>query len=264
MQTPNSAFVRQWWDNVVTLGAQGYVRAGEGRMRQLSDAFRGTDPVVASLCASTRASWIRQAGRHSDAATVDGAAASFAFAGTDADPSASTVAALGDALTGLAADNLGIGRFGASGRLLNRVEEEVLPAIGSDAGFIFGDRIHLRWCWVSTELALYRGDFAAAVEHSGRGVDAARSVPSERHRIKTDLIAAATSAANDDVDTARALAASCARRCAGNGLLPLRWAALTMLSGMADQAGQREGEREGVGTELADIATELRRRGMYM
>ncbi|GAB19714.1 hypothetical protein GOEFS_094_00130 [Gordonia effusa NBRC 100432] len=260
MQTPNPAFVHQWWDGPVSLGAQGYVCAGEGRLRQLSDAGSGADSTALSLCASTRASWIRQAGGHSIAAAVDGAAATLAFAAVDADPSELAVAALGDALTGLAADNLGVGRFDVSERLLDRVAIEILPAAHVEAGFILAERIGLRWHWVSTELALYRGDAAAAAVLSSHGIEAARSVTSERHRIKTDLIAAAAAAAVGDRDTAHTLASACARRCAAAGLLPLRWAALTMLSGLVRDADGRQR----IADDLANVVIELRRRGMYI
>ncbi|NMO00995.1 hypothetical protein HH308_07175 [Gordonia sp. TBRC 11910] len=239
------------------LGALGYVCAGEAVLR----GTRLGTGAVASLQASTRASWIRQSGRHAQAAVFDGAAASSAFVLVDAYDSPAALGALADALTGLAADNLGVGRFATTRRLLDRVEREVLPAIAAHSEFVWGARLELRWRWVSTELALYSGDAAGAAASSAAAVELAATVPSPRHRIKTDLIAAAAAAVNDDGESARALAASCERRCAETDLLPLRWAALTMLAGLAD-AGSVEQETRSA--QRAAVAAELRRRGMVL
>src|SRR4029078_5358283 len=66
---------------------------------------------VPSLALSTRASFLRQLGRHVDARGWEGRV--LAGAGGNADARA-------DALIGLAADALGVGRFALSARLLAR------------------------------------------------------------------------------------------------------------------------------------------------
>src|SRR5690625_6229887 len=73
---------------------------------------------------------------------------SRALALAGADPQAES-----DALVGLAADALGVGRFAASARLLQRAAglDPVVP------------RLPVRPAWVSAELAMATGDAAAAI-----------------------------------------------------------------------------------------------------
>lgn len=259
MQTPNRESSRQSWGIAVDLGARGYVCAGEAVLARAATIRDADAAAVRSLCASTQASWIRQSGRHAAAKAFDGAAVRSAFAAVDARPEPLAVAALGDALTGLAADNLGIGRFDVTRRLLDRVADEVVPALDASADFVCGARVELRWRWVSTELALYSGDARGAARAAALGVESAESAPSPRHRIKTDLIAAAAAAVNADSTTAQRLAESSAQRCADADLLPLCWAALTMLTGLLP--GDRRAEPA---AELTGVVDELARRGMRM
>ena len=76
---------------------------------------------LASLAHSTQGSFLRQLGWHTLARGWDGRA--LALAGADAEAAA-------DALIGLAADALGVGRFAASATLLRRAER----GVGGDPG----------------------------------------------------------------------------------------------------------------------------------
>lgn len=259
MQNPIPDDLRRWWDVAVPLGARGYVCAGEAVLAGLEQRRSSGPSVLGSLVASTRASWLRQAGGHRRAAQIDGVAVGLACAALQDAPSSTATAAWADAMIGLAADNLGMGRFSISERLLERVEREALPTLDSGLNFLVGDRVRLRWHWVRTELALYGGDPTAAATFSAAGVDAARAVPSLRHRVKTDLIAAAAAAVNGDVDSAVRLASSTAHECAQADLLPLHWASLTMLSGLKSDDSV---ESDRIFAELGSVAVRLRQRGM--
>ncbi|MFW0784385.1 hypothetical protein AAFP35_07655 [Gordonia sp. CPCC 206044] len=186
------------------------------------------DDVLRSLASSTRGSLLRQAGRHRDAVRHDGAALRLAAANV-AD-GAWWRAAFIDALVGLAADDLGMLRFGASDRLLSRAR-----AVHADRpGQWWTDhRPHLRVEWVSTELAIYTGDPSRAVEHAEHGLRLAdRDDVPVRHRVKTLLIAAAAAASSGDEQLARERASAAAAGARAHGLLPLYWASSSLLSAL--------------------------------
>lgn len=228
-----------------------------------------TDPhlAVLSLCQSTRASLVRQAGRHHVSHVIDGRALlTVGISGAWAVPGApgsgprevSLIrAAVADGLVGLAADNLGLLRFDASRRLLDRARTVLDPMdvrpVGTnpeqwswrpaDADWMTATRCRLRWEWVSAELGLYRGDVAAGLEHARAGAllvremhDAATPVPA-RHRVKTALIAAAAAAgAGDRGGTANA-ARDVVADAHDEALLPLEWAAMSLLLGTGAASG---------------------------
>ena len=108
---------------------------------------------LASLAHSTRASFLRQLGWHARARRWDGRA--VALAGEDSEAGA-------DALIGLAADALGVGRFPASAAALARAADLLTGAAPA--------RLPVRLAWVSAELAMARGDGATAVGHGQRAV----------------------------------------------------------------------------------------------
>ena len=99
------------WLRAVVAGGQG--RYGSA-LADLATLRRGPRGPLVSLAHSTRASFLRQLGWHEPARTWDGRASALA----GADPEAGA-----DALIGLAADALGVGRFAASGRALSRAAD---------------------------------------------------------------------------------------------------------------------------------------------
>jgi hypothetical protein len=167
----------------VVLGAQGRYAAAAS----LLDALRrGSDPVTASLAASTLASHRRQLGGHRRARALDGEAfakaAGLNTAGLNTDPDPDGLDAAGaraDALLGLAADNLALGRLAAARRLARRAKTE-------DAGW----RARVRGGWVGAEIELAAGQGAAAVPHAERAFETALARGARRHSVKSGIVLA--------------------------------------------------------------------------
>ncbi len=141
---PAATTAHELWLRAVAAGGQGRYSSALADLDELRHAARG--PLV-SLAHSTRASFMRQLGWHDRARTWDGRAS--ALAGSDTEAGA-------DALIGLAADALGVGRFAASARALDRASD-----LAADSA-----RARVRLAWVSAELAMARGEGTAAVEHA--------------------------------------------------------------------------------------------------
>ncbi|EHR49060.1 hypothetical protein SacmaDRAFT_0764, partial [Saccharomonospora marina XMU15] len=97
--------------------------------------------------------------------------------------------ALADALLGLAADNLALGRFGTAQRLLERARS---------AHPVW--RIEVRTCWVTAELSLARGLADDAVLPAKRALGLSRQRGAARHVVKSELVLAAALAATGDQD----------------------------------------------------------------
>ncbi|MGA9614028.1 MAG: hypothetical protein WBS15_21340, partial [Mycobacterium sp.] len=97
---PSAASPRQRWLRAVAAGGQG--RYGSARSDLATLLRAASAGRLASLAGSAQASFLRQLGWHELAGGWDGRA--LALAGDDPE-------AAGDALTGLAADALGVGRL---------------------------------------------------------------------------------------------------------------------------------------------------------
>jgi hypothetical protein len=168
---------------------------------------------LVSLAYSTHGSFLRQLGWHTSARGWDGRA--LALAGADPEARA-------DALIGLAADALGMGRFAAAATLLSRVDLEpgVVP-----------DRLPVRRRWVAAELAMASGDGASAVRHAEEAVDRAEAmaVTSARHRAKSDVVLAAALCSAGETERARAVAEAALDATGRLALIPLRWALACLL-----------------------------------
>ncbi|MEQ0562954.1 hypothetical protein ABJI51_28070 [Amycolatopsis sp. NEAU-NG30] len=162
----------------VVLGAQGRYAAAA----TLLDALRrGKAPLEASLAASTLGAHRRQLGGHREARALDGEA--FAMAVTlESEPDPDGLDAAGaraDALLGLAADNLALGRLAAARRLAER-------AAAQDAGW----RAGVRSGWVGAEIELAAGQGAAAVPHAERAFETAVARGARRHAVKSGIVLA--------------------------------------------------------------------------
>lgn len=191
--------------------------AGQGRygsaltdldaLSRLGDVGR-----LASLAHSTRASFHRQLGGHVRARRWDGRA--WALAGGEPEAGA-------DALIGLAADALGVGRFAVSERLLRRARH----LIGADAPA----RLPVRLAWVSAELAMCTGQGSAAVGHAERAVDLARRTASTRHVVKSEVVLAAAWGSAGDTAASRRVADAALAATEQSGLVPLSWAVASLL-----------------------------------
>jgi hypothetical protein len=199
---------------------------------------------LASLALSTRASFLRQLGDHAAARVWDGRA--WAQAGGHPDAEA-------DALIGLAADALGVGRFAASARLLRRAREIV--AQGTACGL--AARIPVRLAWVSAELAMVTGEGAAAVGLAERAVALAGSTGSMRHAVKSEVVlAAALCCSGESVGSSRVADAALglSQRL---GLVPLTWALSCLLADVGSGVNSPEDVAR-----IRDVSADtVRRRG---
>jgi hypothetical protein len=212
---PSAATPAQLWLRAVAAGGQGRYGAA---FRDLA-VLRRSAPAgrLASLGMSTQGSFLRQLGWHTLARGWDGRALALAAG----DPEA-----VADALIGLAADALGVGRFAAAATLLARSE----PLLASPTSAM-PDRVPVRRRWVAAELAMARGAGADAVRHADEAVEraAAMAVPSPRHRAKSDVVLAAALCCAGNLERARTVADAALQTTGRLGLLPLRWALACLL-----------------------------------
>ena len=201
------------WSRAVAAGGQGRYAAARADLTGLiHDESAGR---WRSLGRSAYASFLRQLGWHWRAHDWDGRA--WAAAGSD--PEAGV-----DALVGLAADALGVGRLAASAALLERAEH---LAPGADE-----PRLDIRLAWVRAELAMAARDGADAVRHALRGVALAQAaLPAlRRHRVKSDVVLAAALCSAGDLAGSRRVADAALADTQTYGLTPLRWALACLLS----------------------------------
>ncbi|VEG52107.1 ATP-dependent transcriptional regulator [Mycolicibacterium aurum] len=207
---PPAAVPRELWLRAVAAGGQGRYA---GALADLDRLHRlPISDALSSLALSTRASFLRQLGWHDVARSWDGRAAAAAGSGE----------AGADALIGLAADALGVGRFAASQRALD-LAGDVVAGAGSP-------RSAVRLAWVSAELAMFRGDGAGAVGHAGRGVHLATAFGSVRHSVKSRVVLAAALCSAGDLEAARGEAGAALSEAQRHGLVPLLWAAACLLA----------------------------------
>ncbi|ALI25467.1 hypothetical protein XA26_16200 [Mycolicibacterium fortuitum] len=234
---PSASTAHERWLRAVAAGGQGRYACA---LTELETVLRSepSGPLV-SLAHSTRASFLRQLGGHAPARGADGQA--WAHSGGDDEAAA-------DALVGLAADALGMGRFGVSARLLDRAR-----AIGSGTH----TRQHIRLAWVSAELAMVQGHGVEAVEHARRGAAAAAGHPSTRHAVKSDVVLAAALCSAGQIDAARQVADATLLAAEKAGLVPLRWALACVLADIGSAAHDPDQIRR-----IRDLSADtVRRRG---
>jgi tetratricopeptide (TPR) repeat protein len=213
---PGASTPHERWLRAVAAGGQGRYACA---LTELSEILRCRDSgSVVSLAHSTRASFLRQLGGHARARAADGQA----WAHCAGDPEAAA-----DALVGLAADALGMGRFGVSARLLERARTIDTPD---------NSRRRIRLSWVSAELAMVQGHGAEAVEHARRAVAAAAGHSSTRHAVKSDVVLAAALCSAGEYDAARDVADSALQAAEKSGLIPLRWALACVLADIGSAA----------------------------
>jgi tetratricopeptide (TPR) repeat protein len=206
---PPASTPHELWLRAVAAGGQG--RYGSA-MADLAGLLQ-RDDLLASLAHSTRASFLRQLGWHDRARRWDGRA--MAIAGSDLEAGA-------DALIGLAADALGVGRFAASAAALRRAGELLTGSVPP--------RLPVRLAWVSAELAMARGDGATAVRHAGRAVELAASFGSARHAVKSDVILAAALCSAGEIEASRRVADAALQDADRLGIIPLCWALACVLA----------------------------------
>ena len=214
------------WLRAVGAGGQGRYGAARADLDEL--LRREPGGRLASLASSTHASFLRQTGWHELARGWDGRA--LALAGDDPE------CAL-DALVGLAADALGVGRFGTSAALLDRAEALYSRSGHSRTGELPA-RLGIRMEWVRAELAMVTGAGDTALTHARRGVALAESeLPRlRRHRVKSDVVLAAALCSAGDLDAARDVGAGALASTSEYRLIPLHWAVACLLTDIGHPA----------------------------
>jgi hypothetical protein len=142
-------------------------------------------------------------------------------------PIKETAEARADAFTGLAADALGIGRLAASAVFLEKASTVVARSGGPP-------RLAIRLAWVSAELAMAGNDGASAVRHAERAIElAGRSAPAmRRHQVKSEVVLAAALCSAGSAGESRRVADRALADTGRYGLIPLRWALASLLSGI--------------------------------
>jgi hypothetical protein len=240
------------WLRAVAAGGQGRYASAHADLAILRR--RRTSGPLASLAHSTTGSLLRQLGWHGRARRWDGVAFRLADNLTDDNLTDDSLTdedlapARADALVGLAADALGLGRFALSAALLER-------ARGLPSG---PPRQPVRLAWVSAELAMASGDGAEAVRRARCAVElAAAAGVSARHRVKSDVVLAAALCAGGDLDRSRIVADTALTATEELGLVPLRWALASLLDGIGSTA-RSAGDIRAIRDQAADL---VRRRG---
>jgi hypothetical protein len=213
---PSAVTPRQLWLRAVGAGGQGRYGSARNDLATLLRSAPGDR--LASLAHSTQASFLRQLGWHRPARGWDGRA--LALAGPDPEAAA-------DALIGLAADALGIGRLAAAATLLSRAEPFVAEAPQH--------RLSVRRAWVAAELAMAAGDGAVAVRNAELAVELVANGPaSARHGAKSDVVLAAALCSAGAIDRARVVGVAALELTGRLGLVPLRWAVACLLVDIVD------------------------------
>lgn len=230
------------WLRAVAAGGQGRYGSALTDLAALDRAALGPVPsALASASLSTRASFLRQQGWHQRARGGDGAA--LACAGGD------TAATL-DALSGLAADALGLGRLALAADLLARA-----IAVHRDADAP-APRLAIRLAWVQAELAMAAGEGPAALAHARHGVELAAGAAPDllRHRVKSEVVLAAALCCAGDPTAARRVGDAALLQAETLGLQPLRWA-LSQLLGEVGSEAHSPAALAGVRADSADFLT---------
>ena len=234
---PAATSAEDLWLRAVVAGGQGRYASAYSDLARV----RRAHPVgrLASLAHSTQASFLRQLGWHDKARGWDGRG--LALAGADREGRV-------DALIGLAADALGVGRFAASAEAL-RLAQGLL-----DGG---PGRLAVRLAWVSAELAMATADGAMAVGHAERAVELAAALGSARHTVKSDVVLAAALCTAGRLDRSRAVADAALDTTQVLGIIPLSWALASLMAEIGSgthSAGQVAAIRD-------ECADKVRRRG---
>jgi hypothetical protein len=224
------------WLTAVALGGQGHYAAAAGVLGALLTDPR-TPLAVAAHAAVTLAAHRRQLGGHAAARRLDArglrlaesAGSSCPVRAEGAECGWDAVAARVDALTGLAADALGVRRIALARRLLAAADA---AATGHPSW-----RPQVRMGWVRAETALYMGDAAAAVGPARRAVDLSERAGSVRHVLKSRIVlAVAESLSGGNATVARSDLDATGDEAERLGLLPLVWPARLAAADVAERA----------------------------
>ncbi len=131
-------------------------------------------------------------------------------------------AAAADALIGLAADALGVGRFAASARALQRAAGHVADAATARAARAV--RLGVGRARDGQRRRRVRGRPRRTCRRAGRGPGSAR------HTVKSRVILAAARCSSGDIAGSRREADEALSQAGAFGLIPLRWAVACLLA----------------------------------
>lgn len=223
------------WLAAVALGGQGRYAHAAAVLREL---VAGPDPLVAALAGAALAAHLRQLGGHAAARVLDGAALGRLAAlgrpgpGDPVDPDGVDLAgAWSDAVLGLAADAVGLGRVDEA-RRLHAFARAV--AGSGDPGW----RVTVRTGWVGAEIELAAGRPDAAVPLAEAAAERAEAAGSVRHRVKSALVLGAAltgSGASDGRRRAEGLLTRAVADSLGRGIFPLAWPCGLLLAELAPE-----------------------------
>ena len=219
VRVPAGADHRDRWLAAVALGGQGRYAAAATELARLR-ADPSTPVAIVAHAAVTAAAHRRQLGGHGAALADDGLALRVATAAGPGAPDADgtdAAAARVDALVGLAADNVGLGR--------PLVAQDLLDSAESSSRDHPSWRLPVRIGWVRAELALLRGEPAAACAPAADAVRRARAAGSVRHLVKSLIVHVVATVLAGDVIAEGAVSEldRLAEECAERGLAPLEW-----------------------------------------
>lgn len=219
------------WLAAVVLGGQGRYAAAAGVLKPLLGTH---DLLVASLAASTIASHLRQLGGHGRARRYDSEALRLLTivnrTRDDGPHGTGSVGARVDALLGLAADAIGLGRVAEAAALHDAATR---AARGATAW-----RITVRIDWVAAEIALSTDRPDVALRHAEHAREVAAAHGALRHTVKSIMMAGASSASGGTPDGRRravgplteALDISLTR-----GMTPLVWPSALLLADLSPE-----------------------------
>lgn len=162
------------WLNGVALGACGRY----GRALEVVETIGQGTPEY-SMARSLRASLLRQLGSHDLALRAD----------REAMASAATPGAAVEALTGLAADAVGLQEALTANTMLAQAEA-LLNKVAADPGNATWWRHRVRLAWVRCEVALLQSQHEEALKHARDALAAAETANAPRHIAKSLLFQA--------------------------------------------------------------------------
>lgn len=219
VRIPPGADHRERWLAAVALGGQGRYGAAAAELARLR-ADPATPVAIAAHAAVTAAAHRRQLGGHAAALADDGFALRVATAARPGEPDHDGTDAAGariDALIGLAADAVGLGRPLVARRLLDSAECSCRDHPSW--------RLPVRIGWVRAELALLSGEPAAALAPATDAVHRARAAGAARHLVKSLIVHVVTAVAAGERPPDEGIAEldRLAQECVDRGLAPLEW-----------------------------------------
>jgi len=205
------------WLRGVALGACG--RYGE--------ALEGLEPITAdapeySMARSLRGSLLRQIGCHDLALIAD----------REAMASAATPGAAIEAMTGLAADAVGLEDVPAATQSLSQARD-LLDRVASDPHTVaVWWRHHVRLAWVECEVALLESRYSDAVAHATLALDAAEGATAPRHVAKSLLFLAVSEIQLGQPESAIPRLRRCLMLSTSMGFLAVAWPAHAVLAAL--------------------------------